>query len=129
MKHKRKRGGQPGNKNANGNQGGAPYGNNNAAGHGAPYGNGNAITHGLYSHTGIYATRPLRYEELIEEDKDIVRELYQIYGNIESVTNLFRVIKFENNITPFYALKCKNPYKALLHSTHILIREAKKYGL
>ncbi len=45
---KRKRGGQPGNKNAVGNRGGAPFGNRNAAGHGAPYGNKNAVTHGLY---------------------------------------------------------------------------------
>lgn len=45
---KKKRGGQPGNKNAVGNHGGAPCGNRNAAGHGAPYGNKNALKHGLY---------------------------------------------------------------------------------
>lgn len=44
----RRRGGQPGNKNAVGNKGGAPIGNRNAAGHGAPLGNKNAVKHGLY---------------------------------------------------------------------------------
>lgn len=44
---KKKRGGQPGNKNALGH--GAPYGNQNAVGHGAPVGNKNAEKHGLYS--------------------------------------------------------------------------------
>lgn len=48
MSVKRKPGGQPGNKNALGNHGGAPYGNTNAVGHGAPRGNKNAIKHGLY---------------------------------------------------------------------------------
>lgn len=49
MAVKRKRGGQPGNKNAVGNHGGAPIGNRNAVGHGAPYGNKNALKHGFYS--------------------------------------------------------------------------------
>lgn len=49
MEVKRKRGGQPGNKNAVGNHGGAPIGNKNAVGHGAPFGNKNALKHGLYS--------------------------------------------------------------------------------
>lgn len=44
---KRKRGGQPGNKNAVGH--GAPKGNQNAVGHGAPWGNCNALRHGRYS--------------------------------------------------------------------------------
>ena len=48
MEKKRRRGGQPGNKNALGNHGGAPPGNRNAAGHGAPLRNKNAVTHGLY---------------------------------------------------------------------------------
>lgn len=43
----RKRGGQPGNRNAAGH--GAPFGNKNASGHGAPIGNKNAEKHGLYS--------------------------------------------------------------------------------
>ena len=55
----RKRGGQPGNKNAVGNKGGAPCGNQNAVGYGAPHGNRNAVIHGLYSHTGIYARTSL----------------------------------------------------------------------
>ena len=54
---KKKRGGQPGNKNAVGH--GAPKGNKNAAGHGAPYGNCNAMQHGKYS---IY--RPENRREL-----------------------------------------------------------------
>ena len=45
---KRKRGGQPGNKNAIGNRGGAPVGNRNAVGYGAPYGNKNAVKTGEY---------------------------------------------------------------------------------
>ena len=44
---KRKRGGQPGNRNAAGH--GEPAGNRNAAGHGAPFGNNNALQHGSYS--------------------------------------------------------------------------------
>lgn len=48
MEVKRKRGGQPGNQNAAGNRGGAPYGNKNAVGYGAPLGNKNALKHGLY---------------------------------------------------------------------------------
>ena len=44
---KRKRGGQPGNRNAVGH--GAPKGNKNAVGHGAPRGNRNAEKHGRYS--------------------------------------------------------------------------------
>lgn len=44
---KRKRGGQPGNRNAVGH--GAPYGNQNAVGHGAPIGNKNAEKFGFYS--------------------------------------------------------------------------------
>ncbi len=43
----RKRGGQPGNRNAVGH--GAPSGNQNAVGHGAPFGNANAFKHGRYS--------------------------------------------------------------------------------
>lgn len=49
METKRKRGGQPGNKNAAGNHGGAPIGNQNAVGHGAPFCNKNALKHGFYS--------------------------------------------------------------------------------
>lgn len=43
----RKRGAQPGNKNAVGH--GAPIGSKNAAGHGAPIGNQNSLVHGGYS--------------------------------------------------------------------------------
>lgn len=44
---KRKRGGQPGNRNAAGH--GAPLGNKNAVGHGAPIGNRNAEKYGFHS--------------------------------------------------------------------------------
>jgi len=43
---KRRRGGQPGNRNAAGH--GAPRGNRNAVGHGPRLGNKNALKHGLY---------------------------------------------------------------------------------
>ena len=46
MSEGRKRGGQPGNKNAAGPHG---FGNRNAAGHGAPLNNRNAWKHGVYS--------------------------------------------------------------------------------
>lgn len=119
----RKKGGQPGNKNAIGNKGGAPHGNRNSIGHGAPYNNQNSVTHGLYSNTGIYAKKPLNYEALSIEDKAIVNELIKDYGESATVDTLFRVIKFENNLTPLYALRCKNPYGALWYSTKLLLRE------
>lgn len=90
MSNGRKRGGQPGNKNAVGSHG---FGNRNAAGHGAPRFNRNAQKHGVYSmgwvskaaavmcrledyRNGIKRDR--RTPEKKERDADLLR---RIYGN------------------------------------------------
>lgn len=123
---KRKKGGQSGNKNAVGNKGGAPIGNRHASGHGAPRGNRNAVTHGLYSHTGIYARRSFDYEALSGSDKALFNEIMKdTRYNIEAAENLFRVVKFENNIPK----NCKNPYEALIHSSQIMINELSRLSL
>ena len=116
---KRNRGGQPGNKNAIGNKGGAPIGNSNAAGYGAPKGNRNAVIHGLYSHTGIYARSAFDYNLLSGLDKDLFNEVLRDTGyNIEAAENLFRVIKFENNIPR----NCKDPFGAMVYSGRIMMK-------
>jgi hypothetical protein len=123
---KRSRGGQPGNKNAVGNKGGAPYGNTNASGHGAPRGNRNAVVHGLYCHTGIYARRSFDYEALSGSDQALFNEILKDTGHdIEAAENLFRVVKFENNVP----LNCNNPYEALIHSSQIMINELNRLSL
>lgn len=105
---KRRKGGQPGNKNALGNRGGAPHGNRNA------------VTHGLYSRTGIFARNKFEYDFLSESDKKLFDEILKDAGNnMESAQNLFRVVKFENNSLPI----CKNPYAAIVQSTQIMINE------
>lgn len=115
---KRRRGGQPGNKNALGNKGGAPFGNTNAFMHGAPHGNKNAVTHGLYSHTGIYARRPFDYEALQVSDKALFDEMLKdTRGNIEVTENLFRVVKFEHNIPR----NCKDPMAAMMYSGQLMM--------
>jgi uncharacterized protein YjcR len=123
MIDKKRRGGQPGNKNAVGNCGGAPIGNTNALGYGAPKGNRNAVKHGLYGHTGIYSRRAFDYEVLTPEGKELFHEMLKDTGNIASAENLFRVHNFESNIP----LNYKNPYAALMKSTHILMAEYAKY--
>lgn len=126
MKRRRKKGGQPGNKNAIGNKGGAPRGNKNASGHGAPHGNRNAVIHGLYSHIGIYARSPFNYKALSKSDKAIFDEILKdTRYNIEAAENIFRVVKFENNIPK----NCNNPYEALIHSSRIMINELSRLSL
>ncbi|MDF2537712.1 MAG: hypothetical protein K0S76_733 [Herbinix sp.] len=123
---KRKRGGQPGNKNALGNKGGAPIGNQNASGHGAPHGNRNAITHGLYSHTGIYARRAFDYKSLSGSDKALFDEILKDAGsNIGAAENIFRVVKFERNVPR----NCKDPLAAMMYSGRLLIECAKQYNI
>lgn len=122
----RKRGGQPGNRNAVGNKGGAPCGNKNAVGYGAPHGNRNAVIHGLYSHTGIYARRSLDYKSLPESDKVLFNEILKdAGGNVEIAENLFRVVKFERNIPR----NCKDPFAAMMYSGRLLINELYRLSL
>lgn len=119
MKSIKKRGAQPGNTNALGNKGGAPYRNTNAVGHGPPYGNRNAVTHGLYSHIGIYARREFDYYALSETDKILFDEMIKDTGDISTAVNLFRVYKFDQSGLP---LNYKDPYMALLQSAKLLMK-------
>jgi len=88
---RKKRGGQPGNKNAKGK--GVPKKNQNAAGHGAPKGNRNAETHGAYSTVHLENLSPeeqkyiegvelnakenmlLEYKLLLSKERDLISKI------------------------------------------------------
>jgi uncharacterized protein YjcR len=91
MAVKKKRGGQPGNRNAKSK--GAPKKNQNAAGHGAPKGNRNAETHGAYSTVHLENLSPeeqkyiegvelnakenmlLEYKLLLAKERDLISKI------------------------------------------------------
>lgn len=97
---KRRRGGQPGNKNAVGNRGGAPPGNCNAAGHGAPYGNKNALKHGLYESLLLPTPFNLLVARIMEGEgmEPTLKNFYQTRAQLIAEVN--------PDLVPFYRRPC-----------------------
>ncbi len=62
------------------NQGGAPRGNKNAAGHGAPKKNKNAVKHGLYE--------KLSMDDMTEDEKNLYLSLLDASGHHEELAEL-----------------------------------------
>ena len=119
----RKKGGQRGNKNAVGNQGGAPKNNKNAIGYGAPSGNQNATTHGLYSNTGLYGKGPVNYELLSREDQALYDEIMRdVLGYRDSADNVFRAWKFNQDIP----IGIEDPIGAIEYSYRLIYIEGLK---
>ena len=91
---KRKRGGQPGNKNAVGNRGG-----------GAPYGNTNAVTHGAYSTWEIL--KRMRQDDTLFGGLDLI-EYYERYIRLNQIF-----------VCRFWMLKDKTDFAILATSEFI----------
>lgn len=78
---KKKKGGQPGNKNAVGH--GAPFGNKNAVGFGAPYGSKNATKHGLFTNPYVYIpptpVNQIVFQKMIDDDIEMTVDNFNAY--------------------------------------------------
>lgn len=75
------KGAPKGNKNALGNEGGAPIGNKRAEGHGAPEGNNNAVSHGFF--------------RKFMPDDDVTREIYDSAGTMKPIDLLWENIQIK----------------------------------